>query len=66
MVEDIHGGKGVERAAGCVICGDTATVKSHLIPRAIFHDMTRHGPERGRSRKQRLAEPIAVHERGRH
>lgn len=32
---------GVEVEAHCVVCGDTPTVKSHLIPRAIFHDMKR-------------------------
>lgn len=52
MVEDIHGGEGVEGAARCVVCGDTATVKSHLIPRAIFHDMKRpHRPFVGNTRR---------------
>jgi hypothetical protein len=28
----------------CVICGDPITVKSHILPRALFHDMKRGVP----------------------
>jgi hypothetical protein len=30
---------------GCIVCGATPTVKSHIIPRALFHDMKRPGQQ---------------------
>lgn len=29
----------------CVVCGDPHTVRSHIVPRAIFHDMKRPGQQ---------------------